>query len=72
MNLRALIRRWLYVEHDDEITKLNTLAVFPADPDLERRIQAAREGLMVAEPRKLIEDQPTTFKQPPIDWDGYA
>jgi hypothetical protein len=73
-----MLRRWLAklirIDSPEHFVSLSSRAEFPEDELLARRIKAARECLGTVDPRpvRFVEDQPTTFKQPPIDWDDYA
>jgi hypothetical protein len=63
---RSLLGLPLRVQ-EERLTYLSTKAHHPADELLERRIAAARAvmGTVEVKPdRKLIEEQPTTFKVP--------
>jgi hypothetical protein len=61
-----------YIEPREAITTLSTQASFPVNDALEARIRAAR-GVLPPKPevkRKLIQENPDTWKQP-IKWDDW-
>jgi len=62
VTLRSLLRKLLRAtEPDTEVAaELSSRAVFPISDYL--RHEYERRGV-------VIEDQPDTFKQPPVDWD---